>query len=77
MRRRLQAACARFFVDLAPLSDQDAAARIEADGVDILVDLKGYTQFGESGESPTFRPAPIQRSSSATPARWALGWSTT
>jgi protein O-GlcNAc transferase len=58
MRRRLQAACARV-VEIAARSDQQAAAGIHADGVDILVDLKGYTQHARTAIL-TYRPAPIQ-----------------
>ena len=58
MRRRLQSACARF-VEIGAQSDQEAAAGIHADGVDILVDLKGYTQHARTAIL-TYRPAPIQ-----------------
>ncbi|UKJ75780.1 tetratricopeptide repeat protein [Azospirillum brasilense] len=58
MRRRLIAAFDRF-VDLAACSHADAAARIRADGVDILVDLKGYTQHARP-EIAAHRPAPVQ-----------------
>lgn len=58
MRRRLTAAFDRF-VDLAACSHADAAARIRADGVDILVDLKGYTQHARP-EIAAHRPAPVQ-----------------
>jgi len=47
------------FVDLEDASHADAAARIRADGVDILVDLKGYTT-GARPEIMALRPAPIQ-----------------
>ena len=47
------------FVDLENLSHPDAAARIRADGVDILVDLKGYTTDARP-EIVALRPAPIQ-----------------
>jgi predicted O-linked N-acetylglucosamine transferase (SPINDLY family) len=40
------------------LSDQDAAAAIEADGIDILVDLQGYTTQARI-EIVALRPAPI------------------
>jgi predicted O-linked N-acetylglucosamine transferase (SPINDLY family) len=58
MRRRLQSACARF-VEIGAMSDQEAAAGIQADCIDILVDLKGYTQHARTAIL-TYRPAPIQ-----------------
>lgn len=58
MRRRLAAAFDAF-VDCSPLDAAAIARRIAADGVDILVDLKGYTR-----DAPTrvmaHRPAPVQ-----------------
>jgi predicted O-linked N-acetylglucosamine transferase (SPINDLY family) len=56
-RRRL-ATAADAFVDLRALSLCEAAARIRADGVHLLVDLKGYT----AGGRPVLfvlRPAPV------------------
>jgi protein O-GlcNAc transferase len=58
MRRRLAQACDRF-VDLREASHADAARRIAADGVDILVDLKGYTQDART-PIVALRPAPVQ-----------------
>jgi len=58
MRRRLECAFDRF-VDLAPLSHRDAAARIHQDGIDILVDLKGYTHHARP-QIMARRPAPVQ-----------------
>jgi predicted O-linked N-acetylglucosamine transferase (SPINDLY family) len=58
MRARLQRAFERF-VDLEALPHADAAAAIHADGIDILVDLKGYTTNTRS-EILALRPAPIQ-----------------
>ena len=46
-------------VDLENLSYSDAADRIRADGVDILVDLKGYTSDARP-QILALRPAPIQ-----------------
>ena len=57
-RRRLVVSFDRF-VDIADLSFADAAGRIRADGVDILVDLKGYTA-GARPQITALRPAPIQ-----------------
>lgn len=47
------------FVDLEHVSHASAAARIRADRVDILVDLKGYTTNARP-EIMALRPAPIQ-----------------
>lgn len=47
------------FIDLRNLDDRQAAQRIHADGIDILVELKGYTQLARS-EIAAHRPAPIQ-----------------
>lgn len=47
------------FVDLEHASHECAAARIRADAVDILVDLKGYTTDARP-ELVALRPAPIQ-----------------
>lgn len=47
------------FVDLAPLTDRDAAARIHADEIDVLIDLKGYTREARTAIL-AFRPAPVQ-----------------
>ena len=58
MRRRLVAAFDAF-VDVGALSDREAAQRIRADGVDILVDLKGYTLDARTG-IVALRPAPVQ-----------------
>ncbi|MCB5189835.1 tetratricopeptide repeat protein [Methylobacillus arboreus] len=49
------------FVDIRPLSLREAAQRIHADEVDILVDLTGYTQASRSGIL-ALRPAPVQAS---------------
>ncbi|VFU09485.1 tetratricopeptide repeat protein [Methylocella tundrae] len=49
------------FVDLRALSDDEAARRIHADGIDILIDMKGYTSGARTG-IPARRPAPVQAS---------------
>ncbi len=57
-RRRVKSGC-DYFRDIAALSTADAARRIHADGVHILVDLMGYTG-GARKEIIALRPAPIQ-----------------
>lgn len=47
------------FIDIRQHSHMDAARRIYADGVDILVDLKGHTKGARLG-IPACRPAPVQ-----------------
>jgi predicted O-linked N-acetylglucosamine transferase (SPINDLY family) len=58
MRKRLEAAFDKV-IDVSRLSDSDAAARIAAEGIDILVNLNGY--FGERRTGIfAHKPAPIQ-----------------
>ncbi|GAB4476829.1 MAG: hypothetical protein OHK0044_22910 [Burkholderiaceae bacterium] len=47
------------FVEMRQMSVRAMAERIRADGIDILVDLKGYT-FGSRPEVLGYRAAPIQ-----------------
>src|SRR5580704_9531352 len=58
MRARLVSAFDRF-TDIDALSHHDAAARIRADDIDILVDLKGHTHRARP-KILAFRPAPVQ-----------------
>ena len=58
IRTRLQHGFERF-VDMRLLSHADAAAAIHNDGVEILVDLKGYTIHARP-EIMALRPAPVQ-----------------
>ena len=58
LRRRLAGAFERF-VDVAALSVAAAAQRIADDGIDILVDLMGYTHGARTGIL-ALRPAPVQ-----------------
>jgi len=58
MRQRLVKAFDRF-ADVSNLAFMDAARRIAADGVDILVDLTGYTQHAPT-EILAYHPAPVQ-----------------
>lgn len=58
LRRRISAGVDRF-VDIRDLSHRDAACRINDDGVDILVDLNGFTRHSRP-EIASHRPAPVQ-----------------
>jgi predicted O-linked N-acetylglucosamine transferase (SPINDLY family) len=58
MRRRLERAFDRF-IDVRRLAHADAAQRIRDDGIDILVDLVGYTK-GARTAIVARRPAPVQ-----------------
>jgi predicted O-linked N-acetylglucosamine transferase (SPINDLY family) len=58
IRKRIIRTCDQF-VDIRAAAFTEAARRIHADGVDILVDLMGYTQ-GARTQIPALRPAPIQ-----------------
>ncbi|WP_280926032.1 O-linked N-acetylglucosamine transferase, SPINDLY family protein [Caldimonas mangrovi] len=58
MQQRVRAACDRF-VDMRAVSLREMAERIRADGIDILVDLKGHTHDSRIGVF-AYRPAPIQ-----------------
>jgi len=58
MRRRISAAFDTF-TDLQTLPFPEAARRIHGDGIDILIDLKGYTTYART-EILAYRPAPIQ-----------------
>jgi predicted O-linked N-acetylglucosamine transferase (SPINDLY family) len=57
-RRRIRDGCDRF-TSLHGLSDEAAARTIARDGVDILVDLQGYTR-GDRMRILSYRPAPLQ-----------------
>lgn len=58
MRRRITAAC-EHFIDVAALSDGEVAARSRDLGMDIAVDLKGYTENARPGIFAA-RCAPVQ-----------------
>lgn len=58
MRARLCRAFHRFN-DISPLSDAEAAKAINDDGIDILIDLKGFTD-GTRTSILALRPAPVQ-----------------
>jgi predicted O-linked N-acetylglucosamine transferase (SPINDLY family) len=58
MRRRLEAAV-EHWVEVGPLTPEQTARRIRDDGVDLLIDLKGYTQ-DHRFQTLAYRPAPLQ-----------------
>lgn len=64
--QRIRAACERF-VDMGALSERQMAERIHADGIDLLVDLKGHTNGNRLGLF-AHRPAPVQASFLGFPA---------
>lgn len=47
------------FIDISTLGPRAAAERIYSDGIDLLIDLKGYTRDARA-EIFAFRPAPVQ-----------------
>ena len=58
MRARLEAACEEF-VDVRACTDREVALRVRRDGIDLLIDLKGYTRENRLGIF-AHRPAPVQ-----------------
>ena len=58
LKRRLRQAFDGF-VDIRAMSDAEAAERIKADGIAVLVELKGYTKGARTGIAAR-RPAPVQ-----------------
>jgi predicted O-linked N-acetylglucosamine transferase (SPINDLY family) len=60
-------------VDITALNDADAAARIAADRLDILFDLKGHTGWGRLGIM-AYRPAPLQAAYLGFPGSTATGF---
>jgi protein O-GlcNAc transferase len=66
MRARLARAFDRF-VEMRAMSHREAARRIRADEVDILIDLKGYTHHARP-RIAAYRPAPVQVSYLGYPA---------
>ena len=66
LRRRLAAAFDRF-ADLRATTMSDAAGRIAADGIDVLVALDGYAT-GSTPQILALRPAPVQASFLGYPA---------
>ena len=58
MRKRVMSAF-EHFVDFSRMSPEESAARIAADQIDLLIDLKGYTQGARTGIM-ALRPARVQ-----------------
>ena len=59
MRRRIEQAIGENFVDARQMPTPALAARIRADAIDVLVDLKGYTLYARN-DVFAYRAAPIQ-----------------
>ena len=71
MRQRLHAAFDGFH-DISACDDAAAARAIHADGIDILIDLKGYTA-GTRSMVLAYRPAPVQVSYLGYPGTLGVG----
>jgi predicted O-linked N-acetylglucosamine transferase (SPINDLY family) len=72
LRRRIEAA-GDAFIDVSGLSDRETAHRIRADGIDVLIDLKGFT-FKARTNVLAMRPAPIQVAYLGYPATMGAGF---
>jgi predicted O-linked N-acetylglucosamine transferase (SPINDLY family) len=64
--RRVRAAC-EHYVDVRGIGNCAVAQRIRADGIDILIDLKGHTRDSRM-ELMAYRPAPVQATYLGYPA---------
>lgn len=71
-RRRIEAG-ADHFADLSWLDDAKIAERIQADGIDIAIDLTGY-MFGSRPDAMAYRPAPVQAQFQGYPATLGAPW---
>ncbi|WP_068634872.1 tetratricopeptide repeat protein [Thauera butanivorans] len=71
-RQRLRAVIPEW-VSVAPMSDLEAAQRMRADGVDIAIDLKGWTQGYRAGIL-AHRPAPVQMQWLGFPGSMGAPW---
>ena len=72
IRARIRAACDRF-INVADQTHVASSQAIFNDGVDILVDLKGYTQ-GSRPQIMALRPAPIQVNWLGYPGTMGADW---
>ena len=70
--RRTQAAV-EHWVDIRTLSDDEVAARIGRDGIDILVDVNGYTRDARTAVFAR-RPAPVQVNWLGYPGTMGTPW---
>lgn len=61
------------WVDLGVMSDREVAERMRADGLDIVIDLKGWTQ-GYRGGILSYRPAPVQMQWLGYPGTLGAPW---
>jgi len=59
MRRRIEQAFGTGFVEASRMDSRALAQRIRRDGVDVLIDLKGYTLYSRS-DVFAYRAAPVQ-----------------
>ncbi|OYT99805.1 MAG: glycosyltransferase [Burkholderiales bacterium PBB1] len=66
MQHRVRRACDQF-VDMRTMDTRTMAQRIHADGIDVLVELKGHTQDSRLSVL-AYRPAPVQVSFLGFPA---------
>ncbi len=71
-RERLRGAIPEW-VEVAALTDLDAARRMAADGIDIAIDLKGWTQGFRAGIL-AHRPAPVQMQWLGFPGSMGAPW---
>ncbi|MCC7047895.1 MAG: tetratricopeptide repeat protein [Alphaproteobacteria bacterium] len=72
LRRRVREGCDAF-VDLAALDHVEAASRIAADGIQVLVDINGYITHSRP-EIAAMRPAPVQATYLAFPGTTGAGF---
>jgi len=70
--RRTQAAV-EHWVDIRGMTDAAAAARIGADGIDILIDVNGYTRDARTALF-AWRPAPVQVNWLGYPGSMGTPW---
>jgi protein O-GlcNAc transferase len=72
IRKRIETGGDRF-IDLRGVSDRDAAQRIYDEGIQILVDLKGYTA-DDRPRIAAYRPAPVQVNWLGFPGTMGADW---